>query len=179
MLYLIHLNMTIWVAKIFYINIYGTYYSWRFLLHGGIDGFTRMIVYLTCSKDNKAATVTQEVDEFGLPSTVRSDKGVENIDIAWYMLNHPDQGSHITAWRVHNQRIERMWCDLFAGCTYLYYPLFCFMEDSVLLDPSNEIHMAALHYVYKPRINASLGLFKIGHNQRPISTERNLSPEQL
>ncbi len=51
------------------------------------------------------------------------------------------------------------------------------MEDSGLLD--NETHMATLYYVYKPRINASLDLFKTGHNQGPISTEHNLSPEQL
>ena len=53
------------------------------------------------------------------------------------------------------------------------------MEDCGLVDPSDEIHIAALHYAYKPRINASLGLFKNGHNQEPISTEQNFSPEQL
>ena len=34
----------------------------------------------------------------------------------------------------------------------------------VVLDPSDKTHIAALHYVYKHRINASLGLFKNGHN---------------
>ena len=51
-----------------------------------------MMVYLTCNTDNKAATVFNSfigaVDEFGLPSRVRSDKGGENFDVAWYMLNH-------------------------------------------------------------------------------------------
>jgi hypothetical protein len=72
-----------------------------------------------------------------------------------------------------------MWRDLFAGCTHLFYNLFYFMEECGLLDPSNECHIAALHYVFQQRINKSLDLFKTGHNQGPISTEGNSSPEQL
>ena len=48
-----------------------------------------------------------------------------------------------------------------------------------MLDASNEQHLAALHYVYKPRINRSLQEFTSGHNMGPISTEGNQSPEQL
>ena len=138
-----------------------------------------MLVYLTYNTDNKAATVFNSfigaVDEFGLPSRVRSDKGGENVDVAWYMLDHPDRGadrgSHITGQSVHIQCIERMWKDLFSGCTPLYYRLLYFMEDCGLLDPSNETHVTAFHYVYKPRINTSLGLFINGHNEGPINTE--------
>ena len=71
-------------------------YRLRFVIHGAIDGFCRMVVYPACSTYNKASTVPRlfksAVNEFSLPSRVRSDKGGENTDVAWYMLTHPLRG---------------------------------------------------------------------------------------
>ena len=48
---------------------------WRFVIHGMIDGFSRMIIFLRCSTNNKASTVLSYflsgVDRYGLPSRVR------------------------------------------------------------------------------------------------------------
>ena len=96
---------------------------WRMVIHGGVDGFARILVLLHCSTDNKAATVLalflNAAENYGLPSRVRSDKRKENVDVAWLMLNHPlrepGRGIMICGRRVHNQRIERLWRDAFGG----------------------------------------------------------------
>ena len=55
---------------------------------GGIDGFSRFIVYLHCSSNNKSETMLHLFDdavkEFGLPKCIRCDKGGENVKIYTY-----------------------------------------------------------------------------------------------
>lgn len=55
-----------------------------------------MPVFLKASDNNRADTVLQAflegVEEFGLPSRVCSDKGGENVDVAAYILSHPQCG---------------------------------------------------------------------------------------
>ena len=91
------------------------------VIHGAIDGFSRVPVYLSCSNNNRAYSVLElfkeAVDCWGLPLKVCSDKGGENVGISMFMLSHPHRepgrGSMILGKSVHNQRIERLWRDLF------------------------------------------------------------------
>ena len=131
---------------------------WRIVVHGGIDGYSRLPVYLQASTNNTSDTVLKcfltAVTEYGLPSRVRSDRGGENVLVSEFMLNHPERGpgrrSFITGRSLHNQRIERLWRDVYSGCISLYYDLFCSLEDEELLDPLNNEDLFALHYIFIP-----------------------------
>ena len=157
------------------------------VIHSGIDDFTRIPVFLHCSTNNKAATVLElflnAVENYGLPSKVRSDKGKENVDVAWYMLNHPlrgpGRGSMICGRSVHNQRVEMLWRDVFGGVVKLYYEIFYQLENLELLDPSSELDLFSLHYVFVSKINKHLNIWKDGWVNHKLSSEAQYTPLQL
>jgi hypothetical protein len=53
------------------------------------------------------------------------------------------------------------------------------MEKEGILNALNEVHLFALHHVFLPRINKGLQEFVAQWNSHPVSSARNLSPEQL
>ena len=80
---------------------------------------------------------------------------------------------------MHNQRIERLWREMRKMVTEYFRRLFYFLENNALLDVCSEIDLAALHFVFLPRINSNLEKFKASWNNHKLSTEKQKTPNQL
>ena len=117
---------------------------WGFVVHGGIDGFSRLVVFLKCATNNRAETVMSTFMDgtrrYGIPSRVRSDHGGENADVGRFMesIRGRDRGSHIQGSSVHNQRIERLHRDTTPCCLSSFYTVFDHMDNEGILDLSND-----------------------------------------
>ena len=113
---------------------------WRFVIHGGIDGFSRTIVYLRCAGNNRAITVlrafTDAVAKYGLPQRVRSYRGGENLEVWKYMIEeHVSDRAVIVGSSTHNERVERLWRDVFRCVAIIFYSTFKQLEEEGKLDP--------------------------------------------
>ena len=158
---------------------------YKIVIHGGLDGFSRMIVFLQASTNNRALTVLQyfqsAVEHYNLPSRVCSDLGMENIEVACFMLQERslNRGSHITGKSAHNQRIEHFWCDVNWVIVSCFLNIFLFLEHSGILDPTDEVHMFCIHIVYIPLINNAINQFIHQWNNHTVYTQCNFSLNQL
>lgn len=153
------------------------------VFHGCVDGFSRTIIYLRCLSNNRASSVlslfVEGVVSFGLPFRVRCDHGMENVQVARFMLERRGLNSVITGVSVHNQRIERLWAELNRVVSRNFINIFYFMEEHNLLDSLNELHLFCLHYVFLPRIQRALTEFINQWNNHGLSTQGGRTPLQL
>lgn len=156
------------------------------VIHGAIDGYSRSIIYMRIHTNNLAATMVDDfvkgINDFGIPSRVRADHGGEFSHVQKMMEeinNNEDHNSFIKGKSVHNQRIERLWRDVFTKVANKYYNIFNIMENNNILDIENATHLAVLHYVFPGRIQCDLTAWRNAHNIHPVRTERNKSPLQL
>ena len=92
--------------------------SWRFVVHDCTDGYSRAIVYLKCALNNLSSTVLryfiEGTHEFGLSLRVRVDHGVENVEVARFMVERRgvNRDTFIAGRSVYNVRIERLSRDM-------------------------------------------------------------------
>lgn len=74
---------------------------WGIVIHGFIDGYSRLITGLQASNNNRAATVLalflRAAEVYGVPSRLRGDHGTENLFVAEWIERHNGslRGSYI------------------------------------------------------------------------------------
>jgi hypothetical protein len=72
---------------------------WKFVIHAFIDGFSRFLLGIRASSNNRAATVLDLfediVEVFGFPCSTRGDHGTENLLVAALMEEVRGVGSYI------------------------------------------------------------------------------------
>ncbi|CAC5408274.1 unnamed protein product [Mytilus coruscus] len=127
---------------------------WNIVIHGGIDGYSRLVTFLHASNNNQSTTVSdlfiEANTQHGVPSRIRVDHGGENVDICTFMEGYrgTNRGSAIKGKSAHNQRIERLWADLWESVSNEYYDLFTYMEDIYMLDVTCARQLWAFQYVF-------------------------------
>eukprot|EP00794_Sanderia_malayensis_P007519 gene7521-8352_t len=158
---------------------------WNFVINGGIDGFSRLVSHLRVTSDNTAISALRVfitgIRNFGVPSRIRVDGGSEFSFVRGLMnsLNGDNRHSAIEGSSVHNQRIERLWRDVYAKVLDKYYKLFYHMEDHNILCLENDIHMFCLHHVFLSRLQRNLTYWSNAHNNHAIRTEHHRTPLQI
>ncbi|XP_045027546.1 uncharacterized protein LOC116935144 isoform X2 [Daphnia magna] len=159
--------------------------KYGFIIHGAIDGYSRLIPYISLENNNNSETVVglfeKSVEEWGYPASVRSDLGGENVLVADFMINARgvNRNSFRTGKSVHNQRVERLWKDAIERCTITFMEMFQEMQTDGLLDVDSEMDLLCLHMVAYDVIQRSLQAFKNAWNCHPIRTEHHKSPMEL
>ena len=139
---------------------------WRIIVHGGIDGYSRVVVFLKASSNNYATTMLtcfqKGVADYGLPVRVRSDLGGENVDVWRYMMqqHNEDPSCIIVGSSTHNERIERLWRDVHRCVLRPFSEKFQSLEQAGLLNPLNEVDIFCLHFCFLPRINRCIQSFQ-------------------
>ena len=137
-------------------------WSRRFIIISGIDCFRRLVTFLINTPRTVLECFLSGVNKYGLPSRVRSDKCLENVSKADFMLSERGEGGMITGACTHNQRIERLWRGVFELVLSYFYNLFYHMADEVwpeggrpMLESFSNLISDECRYILQKEINHS------------------------
>ena len=161
--------------------------KYKIVQHCFIDGKSRLVVGIRANDNNRKHTVLRlfldATDVHGIPSRVRGDHGVENIEVAAWMevTRGPDRGSYIWGRSVHNTRIERLWYDVTQKYGRKWKIFFHQLEVHHFLNPQVPEHIWLLHHLFLAAINqdAQDWMHAWNNHKLQIAGERTRSPRDI
>ena len=98
---------------------------WYFIITGVVYGFIQLAVGLSCTDNSKVCTIlsifSESCQRLWPLSKLSSDKGRENVLVADYIMQKRETagGSVITGRNTHNQRVQRLFKNILAGCNQI------------------------------------------------------------
>lgn len=139
------INVALFDQFLVYLTYLFFIFRWRIVIPGGIDGYSRLVVFLKASSNNFSfPQFAEAIGQYGLPSRVRCDNGGEDNAVCLFMnvLRGFTRGSALRGRSTHNHRIERLW----RGISNTYYALFMLLESEGKVDSTDETHDESQKY---------------------------------
>ena len=156
-----------------------------FAIHGGIDGFSRKVLWLKVGPTNNNPYVVAlyfvrtVFDLSKLPCTVRADRGTENGQIARIQRSlrtgddaFAGENSFMYERSTANQRIEAWWSILRKQCTNFWINKFKDMQSASLLDVSDPFQKEALRFSFMNLIQQDLNCTAKNWNSHFIQAKK-------
>ena len=155
---------------IWHIDGYDKLKPFGFCIHGGIDGYSRRILWLEvgCTNNNPKIIANYFTDCIrqigGVPRIVRADAGTENISVAGiqrFLRSGTEDAfsgekSFLYGRSVSNQRIEAWWSFLKKSNASWWIDFFKDMRDEGVFCDHDPIHIDCLRFCFMPLMQQEL-----------------------
>lgn len=155
---------------VWHIDGYDKLKPFGFCIHGGIDGFSRRIMWLEVGHSNNNPTIIASYfydcikQVGGVPYRCRSDAGTENVNVAamqrFFRRDANDEfageKSFLYGKSTSNQRIEGWWTFLRKSESDFWIKYFKDLRDQGLYDETDLLHVECLKFCYMPLLRDEL-----------------------
>ena len=136
--------------------------KYGFAKHGGIDGYSRRLMWLHVGVTNNHPQVTalyfaRTVSQLKIvPCLLRCDRGTENVHLEkmqkFWRRNGTDMFAGVNSFlygrSTANQRIEAFWAVLRRQCTNFWMNMFSDMVQVGLFDVSDKVHIECARFCF-------------------------------
>ena len=172
---------------VWHVDGYDKLKPYGFAIHGGIDGFSRKVLWLEVGSSNNNPKVVVRyylrtlLELETMPCIIRCDKGTENVHIrdlqVCFRGEHTDMFAGNASFQEgrspSNQRIEAWWSILRRQCANYWMNLFKDMISLGVLNTSDRIQIYCLRLCFMHIIQNDLNRVSQEWNTHTITAKKN------